>query len=294
MTWLIIGGTGQLGIALSLLLGSRGELFKSWGSTDLNITSGPSVLSAITSLRPTVIVNCAAWTDVDGAERHPDDAFQVNAIGAENVALAAKACGANLIHISTDYVFSGDSESPWRVSDIRNPKSAYGRSKLAGEEKVLTSYSEGTLLLRTAWLYSPWKKNFVKSVLRMAAQDSEQIKMVNDQIGQPTSAIDLANRILALIDSSIKNGVFHATNSGQASWFDFAKEILELHGADVNRLIPTPSLEFNRLANRPRFSVLDHENWTIHGLQPMQDWKLALRNTMLIMESEKAKGLENA
>jgi dTDP-4-dehydrorhamnose reductase len=294
MTWLIIGGTGQLGIALSQELGNRGELFKSWGSGDLNITSGPSVLSAITSLKPTVIVNCAAWTDVDGAERQPDDAFQVNALGAENVALAAKVCGANLIHISTDYVFSGDSESPWKISDIRNPKSAYGRSKLAGEEKVLASYSEGTLLLRTAWLYSPWKKNFMTTVLRMAAQDSAQIKMVNDQIGQPTSAIDLAIRIITLADRSIKNGIFHATNSGQASWFDFAKEIMQIHGEDVTRLIPVPSSEFNRLADRPRFSVLDHENWAMHALHPMQDWKLALRNTMLVMELEEAKGPENA
>jgi dTDP-4-dehydrorhamnose reductase len=128
----------------------------------------------------------------------------------------------------------------------------------------------------------------------MAAQDSAQIKMVKDQIGQPTSAIDLAIRIVALADSSINNGIFHATNSGQATWFDFAKEIMEIHGDDLNRLIPVPSSEFIRLADRPRFSVLDHENWTMHELQPMQDWKLALRNTMLVMESEEAEGAENA
>jgi dTDP-4-dehydrorhamnose reductase len=178
--------------------------------------------------------------------------------------------------------------------DFRNPKSAYGGSKLAGEEKVLATYSERTLLLRTAWLYSPWKKNFMKTVLRLASQDSVQIKMVNDQIGQPTSAIDLATRIVELEERPITNGIFHATNSGQASWFDFAREIMELHGDDSTRLTPVNSSEFNQVAERPRFSVLDHENWVKHEFKPMQDWKLALGNTMKVMESEAVKGSENA
>jgi dTDP-4-dehydrorhamnose reductase len=121
-----------------------------------------------------------------------------------------------------------------------------------------------------------------------------QIKMVNDQIGQPTSAIDLANRIVELVENRIENGIFHATNSGQATWFDFAREIMKIHGDDVTRLIPVHSSEFNRPAERPRFTVLSHENWGRHELQPMQDWKLALRNTMRVMESEKLKGPENA
>jgi len=294
MSWLIIGVTGQLGIALSQELGSRGELFSSWGSEELDITKRPNVLTAITSLEPSVIVNCAAWTDVDGAESHEGEAFKVNAVGAENVALAAKACGAKLIHISTDYVFSGESELPWKIRDTRNPKSAYGRSKLAGEEKVFATYSERTLLFRTAWLYSPWKKNFVKTVCRLASQDSAELKIVNDQIGQPTSAIDLAMRIVEFESRPIENGIFHATNSGQASWFDFAKEIMELHGGDVTRLEPISSLEFPRAAERPRFSVLDHGDWAKYEFEPMQDWKLALRNTMLVMESEEVKGSENA
>jgi dTDP-4-dehydrorhamnose reductase len=294
MTWLIVGGTGQLGIALSRELGSHGKVFSSWSSEDLNITRAPNVLAAITSLKPSVVVNCAAWTDVDGAESQFDQAFLVNAVGAENVALAAKACGSKLIQISTDYVFSGDSEQPWKIRDLRNPKLAYGRTKLAGEEKVLATYSERTLLLRTAWLYSPWKTNFMKTVLRLASQDKGQLKMVNDQIGQPTSAIDLAIRIVELEERSIENGIFHATNSGQASWFDFAKEIMDLNGDDVTRLTPVPSSEFNRPAKRPKFSVLDHQNWAKYDFQPMQDWKLALHNTISVMKSVEVKGSESA
>ena len=294
MSWLIIGGTGQLGIALSQELGSRGKLFSSWGSGELDITRGPNVLSSITSLKPSVIVNCAAWTDVDGAESHEVEAFKVNAVGAENVASAAKTCGSKLIHISTDYVFSGESEVPWKVGDTRIPRSVYGKSKLAGEEKVMAMYSEHTLLLRTAWLYSPWRRNFLKTVLRLASQDSEPLRMVNDQIGQPTSAIDLATRIVDLEERQIKHGIFHATNSGQASWFSFAKEIMELYGEDVARLMPVPSSEFNQIAERPRFSVLDQENWAKYELQPMQDWKSALRNTIKFMESRESTGTENA
>ena len=294
MTWLIVGGTGQLGIALSVELESRGIEFTSWGSRDLDITKKLDVKNAITRCKPLVVVNCAAWTDVDSAENFEDKAFLVNAEGAENVALAAKACGTKLIHISTDYVFSGESVVPWKTNDVRKPNSAYGRSKLAGEEKVLAAYSERTLLLRTAWLYSPWKKNFLKTVLKLASQDSVQIKMVNDQIGQPTSAIDLAIQIIELADSPIESGTFHATNSGQATWFDFAKEIMKLHGDDEKRLSPISSSEFMQLACRPKYSVLSHTSWADHGLRPMQDWKLALSNTMSTMESERITGSENA
>lgn len=294
MTILIIGGTGQLGIALSRELRARGKTFITWGSRDLDITNKQKVQIAIFNLNPLVIVNCAAWTDVDGAENREDEAFLLNAIGAENVALAAKECGAKLVHISTDYVFSGDSSIPWKINDSRDPKTAYGRSKLAGEEKVLKVYPNHTFLLRTAWLYSPWKKNFMKTVLRLASGESIEIKMVDDQIGQPTSAIDVAIRIIELIESSIENGIFHATNSGEASWFDFAKEILEIHDGDTSRLMPVASSEFKQQALRPRFSVLDHENWSEHSFIPMQEWKFALRNTIKIIKSDEVRGSGNA
>jgi dTDP-4-dehydrorhamnose reductase len=294
MTWLIIGGTGQLGIAVSQELSERGILFEAWGSQDLDITQGPIVHDVIAKLSPKVIINCAAWTDVDGAENNENTAFRINADGAENVAIAAKACGAKLVHISTDYVFSGDSEAAWKIEDKKSPKSAYGRTKLAGENKVLNAYPERTLLIRTAWLYSPWKKNFMKTVLHLASVNSEQIYMVNDQTGQPTSAIDLAYRIIEVAASPIENGVFHGTNSGAATWFDFANEIMSLNGDDPTRLEPVSSSEFKQMAPRPKYSVLEHSAWADHGFPPMRDWKLALRHTMNTLESEVETGSSNA
>ncbi len=294
MTWLIIGGTGQLGIALSRELKKDGKSYSAWGSSDLNIEDGQKVREVINNFNPSIIVNCAAWTDVDGAEVNEDRAFRINAVGAENVAFAAKSCGAKLIHISTDYVFSGESGTAWKIDDTTSPKSAYGRSKLAGEEKVVSAYPESSLLIRTAWLYSPWRKNFLKTVLRLASVNSEQIAMVNDQIGQPTSAMDLAIRIIELAESSQESGVFHGTNSGAATWFDFASEIMKFNGDDQLRLKAVSSSEFMRLAPRPKFSVLDHSAWEKYGFLPMQDWKSALYHTMATLESENETGLKHA
>jgi dTDP-4-dehydrorhamnose reductase len=294
MTWLITGGSGQLGIALSQELRSTGMPFSAWSSSDFDITNAEKVKAAIIDLNPSVVVNCAAWTDVDGAEKSEAEAFRVNAEGAENVAIGAKACGAKLVHISTDYVFSGESELAWKTDDNRSPRSAYGRTKLAGEERVLGAYQEGSLLIRTAWLYSPWKKNFLKTILRLACENSSQIRMVNDQMGQPTSAIDLAIRIIEVAESSLSSGVFHGTNSGAATWFDFASEIMRLSGNDQMRLKPVSSSEFKQVAPRPKFSVLDHSAWTNYGFRPMQDWKRALHLTMSSMEFEGETGLKNA
>jgi dTDP-4-dehydrorhamnose reductase len=164
MTWLITGGSGQLGIAVSQELGERGLNFHAWNSQDLDITQGPIVHDFIAKLSPAVIVNCAAWTDVDGAEDNEILASRVNCDGAENLALAAKKCGSKLIHISTDYVFSGVGRTPWQVADEINPQSAYGRTKADGEKRVLNVYPENSSVVRTAWLYSPWGNNFVKTM----------------------------------------------------------------------------------------------------------------------------------
>jgi dTDP-4-dehydrorhamnose reductase len=280
MSWLIIGGTGQLGIALSQELGSRGQFFSSWGSGELDITKGPNVLSAITGLKPSLIVNCAAWTDVDRAESHEDEAFKVNAMGAENVALAAKACGAKLIHVSTDYVFSGESKSPWQVSDASNPQSAYGRTKADGEARVLRVYSENSSIVRTAWLYSPWGKNFAKTMTQLAMNGDGEVRVVNDQMGQPTSAIDLAKQLIDLGLSSSTAGVYHGTNSGEATWFEFAQEIFKLARADTSRVVSVSSSEFPRTAKRPSYSVLSHDSWSKTSVHPMRDWRIAIEEAM--------------
>jgi len=214
MSWLITGGSGQLGIAVSQELGERGLLFHARSSKELNITQGPIVRDFVSELSPKVIINCAAWTDVDGAETNELQASRVNGDGAGNLALAAKNCGAKLIHVSTDYVFSGESKSPWQTGDAINPQSAYGRTKADGERRALAAGPEKTLIVRTAWLYSPWGKNFAKTMTHFAFNGDGEVRVVNDQMGQPTSATDLAKQIVELGISSAPAGIYHGTNSG--------------------------------------------------------------------------------
>jgi dTDP-4-dehydrorhamnose reductase len=280
MSWLITGGLGQLGIALSQELVDCRIAFHAWGSKDLDITNGSNVCNEIAKLSPRVVINCAAWTDVDGAESNEMLAFRVNSYGAENIALAAKQCGAKLIHISTDYVFSGESAVPWNVNDITNPQSVYGRAKAGGEKRVLTLYPENSSVVRTAWLYSPWGENFAKTMTRLAIKRESEIRVVNDQVGQPTSAMDLAKQLVALGQSSAPAGIYHGTNAGQATWFEFAQEIFKFVGAQVDRIKDVSSAELIRPAKRPLYSVLGHEAWAKTSVAPMRDWKIALTEAM--------------
>jgi dTDP-4-dehydrorhamnose reductase len=280
MSWLVTGGSGQLGIATSQELGKRGITFHAWGSEDLDITQGPIVRAVINKLSPTVIVNCAAWTDVDGAENHEISASRVNSDGPENLAVAAKLCNSKLIQVSTDYVFSGNSQTPWQIADEVNPHSAYGRTKAKGESRVLAIYPEKAFVVRTAWLYSPWGKNFAKTMTKLAITGEGEVKVVNDQLGQPTSATDLANQLVELGLSASTAGVYHGTNAGQATWFEFAQEIFRLAGAEICRVIPVFSNEYPRPAKRPSYSVLSHDAWATSSVKPLRDWKIALADAM--------------
>jgi dTDP-4-dehydrorhamnose reductase len=291
MSWLITGGSGQLGIAVSQELDKLGITFDAWSSKDLDITQSSTVSEAIEKLSPRVIINCAAWTDVDGAESYEVEASKVNSDGAENLALAAKLSNSELIHVSTDYVFSGESQSPWQIADQIDPQSAYGRTKAEGEIRVLATYPDYTSIVRTAWLYSPWGKNFAKSMTRLALNGDGEVRVVNDQIGQPTSAIDLAKQLVELGLSSSPAGIYHGTNSGQATWFEFAQEIFKLSGADLSRVIPVSSSEYLRPAKRPSYSVLSHDSWAKTTIKPMRDWRIALAEAMpAIISVVKAQG----
>jgi dTDP-4-dehydrorhamnose reductase len=280
MSWLITGGSGQLGIAVSRELSQLGIAFDALNSERLDITQGASVRDVIMKISPKIILNCAAWTDVDEAERSETLASQVNSGGAENVALAAKQCGAQLIHISTDYVFSGDSDLPWQITDEINPQSAYGRTKADGEKRVLTAYPENSSVVRTAWLYSSWGKNFAKTMTQLAINRDGEVRVVNDQVGQPTSASDLAKQLVSLGESNPPAGIYHATNAGQTTWFEFAQEIFRLVGAEVDRIRAVSSTEFLRPAKRPSYSVLSHQAWANTSIPPMRDWRIALTEAM--------------
>ena len=280
MFWLITGGTGQLGIAVSQELDKQGIAFDAWSSKDLDITQASRVSEAIKKLAPKVIINCAAWTDVDGAESHEIDASRVNSDGPQNLALAAKLSNSKLIHVSTDYVFSGESQIPWQIEDEINPQSAYGRTKALGESRVLATYPESSFVVRTAWLYSPWGKNFAKTMTKLAINGEGQVRVVNDQVGQPTYAIDLAEQLVQLGQSTSLAGIYHVTNSGQATWFEFAQEIFKLAGADLGRVIPVSSSEYSRPAKRPSYSVLSHDAWACTSVKPRRDWRIALADAM--------------
>ena len=280
MSWLITGGTGQLGTALSKELSKRNISFTLYSSKDLDICSAPSVMDKISKLSPSVIVNCAAWTNVDGAEGNEEISMRINGGGAENVAVAAKSCGARVVHISTDYVFSGETGQPWEINANLNPQTAYGRSKAEGERRVLEAIPEDVYVIRTAWLYSPWGKNFVKTILKQALSAESMVAVVDDQLGQPTSAEDLARQIVELVSSNSPPGIYHGTNAGRATWFEFAQEIFKLAGADVSRVVPVQSIQFPSLAKRPSNSVLSHAGWKDVKVAPMRDWRNALLESL--------------
>lgn len=217
---------------------------------------------------------------MDGAENHEVVASRVNSDGPENLALAAKLCNSKLIHVSTDYIFSGENQTPWKVADEINPRSAYGRTKAQGESRVLATYPERSFVVRTAWLYSPRGKNFAKTMTKLALEGDGEVRVVNDQVGQPTSASDLAKQLVELAVSTSPAGIYHGTNSGQATWFEFAQEIFKLSGADVGRITPVTSSAYPRPAKRPSYSVLSDDAWEGTSVKPMRDWRIALADAM--------------
>jgi dTDP-4-dehydrorhamnose reductase len=281
VTILIIGKNGQLGKALAQIFTQRKIPFEALGSQALDIRNAEKTMYLLKSIRPTIVINAAAWTNVDQAEQHIDSAREVNVQGAINLATASKNIDAVFVHISSDYVFSGVGTTPWRVQDEVQPLSAYGRTKAESELEVITRYSEGTYVFRTAWLYSQWGHNFAKSMTRLALSETDCVNVVGDQIGQPTSAIDLAKQISDTLIAQLPFGLYHATNSGEASWFDFAHEIFLLAGASTDRLKKITTREISRLAERPKYSVLSHDSWNSAGVRgsrvsPMRNWKAAL------------------
>lgn len=269
--YLLTGATGMLGRDLQAAL--AGREVTALGRADLDITDLAAVRAAAAG--HDVIINAAAYTRVDDAETHEDAAYAVNALGARNLAAAASAGPARLVQVSTDYVFNGRGTHPYREDTPRGPISAYGRTKAAGERLVLEENPAGSFIVRTAWLYGEHGPNFATTVLRLAATN-DTVSVVDDQLGQPTWTADLARQIVALLDADAPAGIYHGTNTGQASWYDFARAVFTTAGLDPDRVTPTDSTRFVRPAPRPTYSVLGHDAWQTAGLQPMRDWTDAL------------------
>ena len=280
MKWLITGASGQLGEALQAELKLHGIDFVATNSSELDITKPLIVNQLVGYINPSVIINAAAWTDVDGAESNEAAAYSVNSLGPQNLAIAARKAGARLVQISTDYVFSGDASAPWREKAPYNPQSVYGSTKSEGEKFVLTTLPSNSYVVRTAWLYSPQGKNFAKTMANIALNKEGEVRVVNDQVGQPTAAGDLAIQIVELVLSEALAGIYHGTNSGQATWFEFAQAIFSIAGADVSRVIPVSASEFPRPAKRPAYSVLGHDAWAGTSVPAMRNWKVALDEAM--------------
>lgn len=280
MKWLITGANGQLGRCLQKTLNSQGIDFLAFSRADLDITNIDLLKENIRSIKPDVVINAAAYTNVEQSETNSVEAFKINHLGAANVAIASKSVGAKIVHFSTDYVFSGNGNSPWHVNDLTKPLSAYGRSKLAGEIEIQKEYSENALIIRTAWLYSSYGKNFYKTMLTKALNSDEVVRVVNDQQGQPTSALDLAELTVKAVMNNVPAGIFHGTNSGSCSWFEFSRFIFEIAGQDINRVTPVSSSEFVTKVQRPSYTVLDNQKWSEFGISPLGHWKDSVRDML--------------
>jgi dTDP-4-dehydrorhamnose reductase len=267
---LIIGGGGMLARAFSEELKRRGTPFRSIDVPEIDLRDAESVERAVHK-GDTLVLNCAAFTDVDGAETREDEANAINGTGVGLLAARCKAVGALLVHYSTDYVFDGNASTPYLVDHPRQPINAYGRSKLIGE-KLLESSGAEYILIRTSWLYAPWGKNFVLT-MRALLSGKPEVNVVSDQVGRPTSAQYLAERTLQLVAKNAR-GTFHVTNGGQCSWYEFTAAIAS-HEHSKCRVSPCTSAEFVRPAKRPPYSVFDLSK-TDALIGPSLDWHESL------------------
>ncbi|WP_446664570.1 dTDP-4-dehydrorhamnose reductase [Flexivirga sp. B27] len=256
MRWLVTGGRGMFGTDLVELLHECGQEVVAVGSAECDIRSLDSVRATVDGFD--VVVNGAAWTAVDDAETHEAEAFSVNAVGARNVALVAAETGTRMVHISTDYVFDGQACAPYEPDHPQNPRSAYGRTKAAGEWAIRATNPDA-LIVRTAWLYGAHGPNFVTTMRRLAGE-RDTLSVVDDQLGQPTWTRDLAAYVIALVEGGEQGGYHHGTSDGQVTWCGFTREIFRLSGWDPGRVQPCTTREFPRPAPRPAYSVLGHDH----------------------------------
>lgn len=279
---LVTGAAGMLGRDLLAVLATRDDLsVTATTRADLDITDPRAVPAAVAG--HDVVINAAAWTDVDGAESQERAATAVNGDAVATLAAACATTGARLIHVSTDYVFPGDATEAYPEDAPTGPVNAYGRGKLVGELAVARLLPESGYLVRTAWLYGAHGPNFVATMLRLAGE-CERLDVVDDQRGQPTWSYRLAERLVALADAALAGhaapGVYHGTSSGETTWYGLARAVFALRGLDPDRVRPTTSDRFPRPAARPSYSVLAHDRWAAAKLPPLPDWHASLAEAL--------------
>ena len=274
---LLFGGSGQLGKSIIYELEQRNVMFFAPKSDEMSLPLSKTDIVGLIRFNPTTIINCAAWTNVDLAETEPAQALLVNVLGTQSICDVAMGSGATLMHISTDYVFSGDRTLPWLESDKKFPVTVYGRSKSYAEDIVLNQLDNKSWIVRTAWLYSPYGRNFPMTILKKLLFSEEKINVVNDQIGQPTSAKQLATLLVDMVINNFPKGIYHGTNRGETSWFGFATALASLAGKETSRVIPVSTSTHKSLAARPKYSVLSHTGWKDSTIFTLASWEDALQ-----------------
>lgn len=280
--WLVLGAGGMLGQDLTTVLRAHPDVALTAATrSDVDICDAAAVHSAVKGAD--IVINAAAWTDVDGAESDPAGALAVNGDAVGVIAAACAATNTPLIHVSTDYVFPGNATQPYAEDAPTAPINEYGRSKLAGERHVLRELPDRGYVVRTAWLYGEHGRNFVRTMLTLA-QTRDTVDVVDDQRGQPTWSYALAQRLVELGQRALAGtapaGVYHGTASGETTWYGLARAAYELAGLDPARVRPTTSESFVRPAPRPAYSVLGHGRWAAAGLPPLADWRAMLTEAL--------------
>lgn len=273
--YMITGSHGQLGTELCKLMDKKGIVYEAFDSESMDITNRDLVMNTVKTEKPKVIFHCAAFTAVDAAEDEKKDLnWKVNVDGTQNVADAAKAVGATMVYISTDYVFDGTNPGEYQVDDPTNPKNEYGKAKLAGEEAVRNTLDD-YYIIRTSWVFGKYGHNFVFTMLKLA-ETHDKLTVVNDQIGRPTWTMTLAQFMLHLVKSKSPYGTYQLSNDGQCSWYEFAKEILKSKDIDVE---PVTSEQYPQKAYRPRHSVMSLDKAKATGFE-IPSWQEALEGFM--------------
>ncbi len=284
MVVLVTGANGQLGQAIQYIAKNYLNLnFVFCNSTDLDISNKENCQAVFRKIKPDFCINAAAYTAVDKAESEQDKAELINVIGAKNLAETCKELDTKLIHISTDFVFDGSNNTPYTENQIPSPKGVYGQTKLDGERAIQNVFSN-YYIIRTSWVYSQFGNNFMKTMLRLASERTS-LSVVNDQIGTPTNAVDLADCLMTIISSqhptpNTQNGIYHFSNEGQCSWYDFAKVIFEINQVNID-LIAIPTSEFPTPAERPKYSVLDKSKIKSTFGITIKNWQESLKSIEL-------------
>jgi dTDP-4-dehydrorhamnose reductase len=274
MKILIVGSHGMLGTDLMEEMRLRHEV-QGLRREELDIRDADQCMQRVEGFRPDIIINAAAMTNVDGCELNVDEAFLVNSQGTENLAAAAAAFNALLVYYSTDYVFDGKKDEPYRESDATNPQSVYGRSKFQGEDKA-RAMAPHHLILRTSWLFGCNGKNFIRTIVS-AARKGEPLRVVNDQKGSPSFTRDLAAQTRTMLERGCR-GTYHVTNSGSCSWYELANNAVQWAGVADASIIPVTTPEFPRPARRPANSVLANERLNQEGFPPLRPWQEAVQD----------------